>query len=151
MKDRLFRSQDSRVIAGIAGGLGEYLNIDPVLIRILFVLVSFFNGLGALLYIILWIVIPENELKNPGEPHYQPHDDSENSQNNGGASSKKKSSSRIIFGTILIGIGCLFLFDKFFYYIDFFDILPFVLIIVGLGLLFTSFKNKKRIDPIIED
>jgi len=57
-KRRLYRSPDSRVIAGVCGGLGSYFKIDPVIVRILFVLLFFANGVGLLAYIILWIAVP---------------------------------------------------------------------------------------------
>src|SRR5690606_30841933 len=58
-KERLYRSREKKVIGGVAGGLGEYLNIDPVILRVLFVIFAIINGLGILLYILLWIVVPE--------------------------------------------------------------------------------------------
>ncbi len=57
-KKRLYRSTDSRVIAGVCGGLGAYFKIDPVILRIVFVLMFFVNGVGLLAYIILWIAVP---------------------------------------------------------------------------------------------
>lgn len=56
---KLHRSEKDRVITGICGGIGEYLNIDPTIIRILFVILSLNGGSGLLLYIILLIIIPE--------------------------------------------------------------------------------------------
>ena len=55
---RLYRSETNRVIAGVCGGLGEYFNIDPIIIRIIFILITIFGGSGILIYIILWLVIP---------------------------------------------------------------------------------------------
>jgi phage shock protein C len=55
----LRRSTDERMIAGVAGGLGRYLGIDPTLLRIAFVLLLFAGGSGLLLYVIGWIVMPE--------------------------------------------------------------------------------------------
>jgi len=54
---RLYRSRKERMVWGVAGGLGEYLDIDPVLVRIAFVLLAFANGLGVLLYVIMAIVV----------------------------------------------------------------------------------------------
>ncbi|MBD3202917.1 PspC domain-containing protein [Candidatus Woesearchaeota archaeon] len=56
---RLYRSKKNRVIAGICGGLGEYFDIDPVIIRLIWVFVVLAGGSGALAYIIAWIIIPE--------------------------------------------------------------------------------------------
>jgi phage shock protein C len=56
---KLFRSQENRMIAGICGGIGEYFEIDPNLIRILWMLFSFAGGAGVLAYIVAYIIIPE--------------------------------------------------------------------------------------------
>jgi len=60
---KLYRSKKSRILAGVCGGLGEYLDVDPVLIRIGFVLLALGHGLGILLYIILMIIIPKEPAK----------------------------------------------------------------------------------------
>ncbi|MFW5663678.1 MAG: PspC domain-containing protein [bacterium] len=56
---RLFRDPDDKYLAGVAGGLGAFLNLDPVWIRAAFVLFTFVYGFGPVLYIILWIVVPK--------------------------------------------------------------------------------------------
>ena len=56
---RLTRSTGNRMLGGVCGGLAEYFNIDPTLVRLAFVVLSLFGGPGVLLYIILWIVMPE--------------------------------------------------------------------------------------------
>ena len=64
MKDKkLTRSADDRMLAGVAGGLAEYLDIDPVLIRILFVIIALLGGgfIGILIYVVLWIILPEQD------------------------------------------------------------------------------------------
>ena len=64
MKDKkLTRSTDDRMLAGVAGGLAAYLNLDPALIRILFVIIALLGGgfTGVLIYIVLWIVMPEGD------------------------------------------------------------------------------------------
>ena len=56
---KLFRSKN-RVIAGVCAGIGDYLGIDPTVIRLLWVLLIFFSfGAALLAYIIAWIIIPE--------------------------------------------------------------------------------------------
>lgn len=56
---RLYRSETDRQIAGVCGGLADYFEVDPTLIRILFVALVFLGGPGLLIYIILWIAVPE--------------------------------------------------------------------------------------------
>lgn len=59
---RLFRSRKDRMLAGVCGGLGEYLKVDPTLIRLLFVLFTLMGGQGILAYIVLWIIVPEEPI-----------------------------------------------------------------------------------------
>jgi phage shock protein C len=56
---KLYRSKNDRWLAGVCGGLAEYFNIDAILVRVLFILFGFAIGGSILIYIILWIVIPE--------------------------------------------------------------------------------------------
>ena len=56
---RLFKSRDNRMVCGVCGGVGEYFNVDPTLIRLVWVLASLFGGSGLLAYIIAAIIIPE--------------------------------------------------------------------------------------------
>ncbi len=70
---RVYRDPDNRVLGGVCGGLGAYMGIDSVIIRIIFVIIFFLFGAGLLIYIILWIIIPEakttaQKLEMRGEP-----------------------------------------------------------------------------------
>jgi phage shock protein PspC (stress-responsive transcriptional regulator) len=58
-KKRMYRNPDDKIIGGVCSGLGAYLDTDPVLFRILFALFAVFFGTGILLYIVLWIALPE--------------------------------------------------------------------------------------------
>lgn len=55
---KLQRSTSNKMIAGICAGIGKYFNLDPTIIRVIYVLMVFFAGFGILLYLILWLVIP---------------------------------------------------------------------------------------------
>jgi phage shock protein C len=58
-EDKLYRSRDNRVLAGVCGGIGKHFNIDPTIIRILWILFSLAYGAGLLIYIICIFIIPE--------------------------------------------------------------------------------------------
>jgi phage shock protein C len=58
MVDRLVRSRHDKMIAGVCGGLGAYLRLDPAVVRVFFVLLALGDGIGVLLYLILWLVMP---------------------------------------------------------------------------------------------
>ena len=62
---RLYRSLSDRMIAGVAGGLGEYLNIDPTIVRLIFFLSLFVGGTGALVYLVMLLIVPEEPLDTP--------------------------------------------------------------------------------------
>lgn len=70
---KLYRNPDDTIIAGVCSGLAAYFGIDPVIIRFLFAISIFFGGFGIILYIILWIIIPEakntaQKLEMSGDP-----------------------------------------------------------------------------------
>jgi len=56
---RLYRPRDGRVVAGVCAGLAAYFGVDATLVRLAFALVTVFGGLGVLIYLCAWIVIPE--------------------------------------------------------------------------------------------
>lgn len=59
MSKKLYRSRTDSMLAGVCGGLGAYFDIDPTLIRLLFVLSTLFSGLGILIYLAMWFIVPE--------------------------------------------------------------------------------------------
>lgn len=56
---KLYRSETDKKIAGVAGGLGEYFNIDPLVFRVIFVILLLPGGAGPLIYFILWLLVPK--------------------------------------------------------------------------------------------
>ena len=58
MQKKLYKSNKNKVFTGTCGGIGEYLNIDPTIIRLIFVIVLFFGGTGILVYIVAALIIP---------------------------------------------------------------------------------------------
>jgi len=70
---RMYRDPDHRVIGGVCSGMGAYWNIDPVIVRVLFIALALAGGLGVMVYLILYIVIPEakttaQKIEMKGEP-----------------------------------------------------------------------------------
>lgn len=58
----LRRSRADRMVSGVAGGLGEYFGVDPVIFRVLFAVLSFFGGVGLLMYGLAWLLVPEPDV-----------------------------------------------------------------------------------------
>jgi len=59
-RKKLYRSGENKVLGGVCGGMGEYFDIDPVLIRLAWIIAIFVFGTGVLAYLIAWIIIPKN-------------------------------------------------------------------------------------------
>lgn len=62
MEKKLYRARDGKMIAGVCKGIGEYLNIDPTVIRVIWAIVSCVAGFGILAYLICALIIPENPI-----------------------------------------------------------------------------------------
>lgn len=89
----LRRSRDDRIIAGVCGGVGRYLGVDPVLCRIAFVVLVIGAGTGILLYLLAWLVIP---LEQPGD-HVGPRPPA------------GQMSGQVLVGLIFIALGAVLL------------------------------------------
>ena len=148
---RFYRSTTDRRIAGVAGGLAEYFAIDPLLIRLVFVILVLAGGGGVLLYIILWIVTPErpvilnqtqnsSTMENQQSTYSEPKspDDSQNPQ-----TPQPRNRGNLIGGLVLITLGTLFLADEFLPHVNFGDLWPIILIVIGGGLLINSFGRRQ--------
>ncbi len=123
MNKRLYRSRVDSKIAGVCGGLGDYFDIDPTIIRIIAIVSTFIHGIGLIAYIVAWIAMPEipfgQEVPIADKPR------------------KKSSWNSSMTGLVLVGIGIIFLADDFFRWYHFHDYFwAMVLILVGGALIF---------------
>lgn len=169
---RLYRSVQGRVIGGVAGGLADFFGMDPTIVRLIFVLLVIFGGSGVLLYVVLWIILPERNIYNTFNKFTPPvstpgdasgigetydgfnqgknyYADKEPITSTADVQQRKKVEGSLIGGVILIVIGSLFLIEKFIPRINFGDLWPVVLIAIGLILIFGSIPkgNKDTSDP----
>lgn len=134
MQPRLTRSTTESMVAGVCGGLAEYFNIDPVIVRLIFVLVTLTSGLGLPVYLVLWILMPKasaehsatGETVNLSLPQDVPPDAY-------APPSTPRGRSWRTLGLILIGIGALVLLEQ--VGIDMSLIFPALLIAAGVILL----------------
>lgn len=133
---KLYRSKQNKMISGVCGGIADYLNLDPVIIRILWVVFTLFGGMGLIMYIAGIIVIPEN----PDEK--EPEHDEQNARNDKG----------MFWGAILIIIGIALILKQFgvlhmhFWAFPWQLIWAVLLILLGLYLLYNKdpFKFLRR-------
>ena len=134
---RIYRSRQNKVIAGVCGGIGEYFNIDPVLIRVLFVLLVLLQGFGILAYIIAWIIIPKNPVQKDKDTKISKKA-SEVESRVTKTVNKFNTQDRKVLAIVLIIIGILLLIGNFIIF-DIRKYLPILFIIIGIVLLI---KNK---------
>lgn len=145
-RKRVFRSSKDKKIAGVAAGLAEYFNIDPVIVRILFVLGFILGGSGLVLYILFWVIFPEednfNNKETPSNEHYNEGELNMNEEEKKHKNGKNQGS--LTAGLILISVGALFLVDRFIPNIDFADLWPVILIVIGFALIINSKKKNNN-------
>ncbi|MFP4440375.1 MAG: PspC domain-containing protein [Chloroflexaceae bacterium] len=145
---KLMRSRSDKMISGVAGGIGHYLAIDPVIVRLGFVALVF-SGIGLLLYPLLWIIMPVEPdvpayVAQPGTPSYgqasaagsDPADQeipihNVNPTENSSAEDVRTRRNRTL-GTILVGVGAFILVGKALPWL-----IPFIFpaVLVGAGIL----------------
>ncbi len=135
---RLYRSQRDKMIAGVCGGIAEYFNVDPVWIRLATVLIVFVNGIGLLLYILAWILIPKNPYQKPGEKTIA-EDTVERAAERIASRKERRREGRheghIFAGLLLIILGALFLFKNLFSWFSWAYVGPAIIIALGLYLI----------------
>ena len=149
MPQRLERSNANRVIAGVCGGIAEYLAVDPTLVRVVFVVLAFFGGIGLLAYIVLLILMPL-----PGRP--APFSSTPPSASSNAAPGTEGDHAaatavapvdpaihaaeaerrRMAVGYLLIGLGVVFLLSNagMFRFVQWQFLWP--LVLIGIGVLF---------------
>jgi len=140
LKKKLYRSSGNRMIAGVCGGIGEYFDVDPVLVRVIFLLLTLMGGSGVFFYVFCWIIIPmegkaedrqdkardfANELKERAEEFV------------GGVRKKQHNLLRKnILGILIIFLGFILLFNKITPFLSWDLFLLIIVILIGVYLIF---------------
>ncbi len=138
---KLERSRRNRVIAGVCAGLADYFNIDVALVRVLFVVATICGGCGFWLYVILWIVVPEELILEQGSSNI---DDTIDITPKEEEVKKKTGNGAMIAGLILVFIGLVALIDNFTSLAWIWKLWPVVLILIGAMILIKTQKNEKN-------
>lgn len=131
---KLYRSKSDRIIAGICGGLSDYLDVDAVFFRLAFVLLTLAGGSGILIYIIMFIIIPEE-----GEAT-KPLDNKEYKENREkeikNIATKHSGQGKLVAGVVLILLGIAFLTESYLpKSFNFEKLWPLVLVVIGIAVL----------------
>lgn len=121
-RPRLARSRSNRIIGGVCAGLARYLGVDPVMIRIAFVVLALAGGGGVVLYLVAWVLMPEEDADAAGLR---------------AAPLPSIESARLVLGALLIAVGTVLLlnlvvpgFSRFFW--------PLALIALGVSIIVQS-------------
>ena len=142
MEKKLKRSSINKVIGGVCGGLGDYFDVDPVFVRILFVLLAVSTGIGIIAYFVAWIIMPKDE------------ETVETVSANGNSkqvkSEKKEYTSwnRYLPGLVLIGIGLILLAKDNLFWFNWEEFWPLALIIIGVVLIFKRKPEKHKAEEV---
>ena len=160
MEKRLHRSRSDRMIGGVCGGLAQYFDMDPTIVRLIFVLLLFANGLSLLAYIIMVIVVPiegsktaapketikENvkEIKEAAQELSSEIHSTISGQETSPEASVKVHRQRNLIGIALIVIGVLTLMgtSNLFWWFRWGYLWPLILIVVGLIIIFGAKREK---------
>lgn len=128
MDKKLYRSANDKILAGVCGGIGEYFDVDSVIIRLLWVIFTLMGGAGLIAYIIAAIIMPRNPVSSPSEDagtvDYSPGPEKKNNNR----------TTSLVLGAILILFGGIILIKDFIPWIprDIF----LAAILIGCGVFF---------------
>lgn len=143
MEKRLYRSRKDKVLAGVCGGIADYFEVDPTIIRLAWVVLVLLGGTGIVAYIIAAIIVPEEPVgvsQKPAEPPSGLEEAAQVVDENGWPEpegpdiEEKNKKSRNAIGLLLIAMGVLFFARKLFYWFDFGYIWP--ILLIGAGFYF---------------
>lgn len=162
-RKKLTRSSRNNVIGGVCAGLGEYFDIDPIIFRVILIALALGGGVGVILYLVLWIAIPDEDSyaysqraqnrqnATTASEYSQPCDGGtsaesaagEQPQNEETKRTEKNNANAYIIGICFIVIGAFFLLNNFFH-ISFSKLWPIVLIVAGVVMITGYLQKTKR-------
>jgi phage shock protein PspC (stress-responsive transcriptional regulator) len=146
---RLVRSESDRIIGGVCGGLARHLNVDPLILRILFVIGAMINGVGLAVYILLWVFVPAESAEYSdqeemiGQNIAEIRERAETLGDDWGEwGNSKKGGSALVGGLALVILGILILMRNFGLLRWVGNLWPLVLIAIGALILLNNVKEK---------
>lgn len=140
---KLERNPMNKVVGGVCSGLADYFNLDVALVRVAFVIAALFASFGFWLYIILWIVLPENKLDinfqtPPNNETRQTYGDTQQSKED---DNRSKKSTTLFAGILVILIGLIFLINNFIPISWVWKLWPLILVVIGVVMIVNASKK----------
>lgn len=155
MNKQLYRSRDNKRIAGVCGGVAEYFNIDPTIVRLVWVLFTITYGIGFVAYIVAVIIIPERKTDNfgynQGQNQNESHQGQNQNENHHGWNENEhrdkagfdNTKGRVILGAALVLVGMILLSSYYIPWISLRQLWPLILVAFGVLMLFSGGRNRK--------
>ena len=146
VRERLYRSRTERLFLGVAGGLAEWFDIDPSIVRLAFVLFSLAGGAGLIVYIAMAIFVPERPPGVPVRPGVAMTGEPTPAGSDGGEHPRRRDDGRgaLAFGALLIVVGAWFLLRRAIPGLDLDNWWPVILIGIGIVLLVGATRGRDR-------
>ncbi len=157
MQKKLERDEQNKMIAGVAAGIAEYINVEVTWIRVLFLLLAIFGLSGVWIYLILWVAVPAKPFlfSNMGSTDYKVQENFTSATSDfNQPDTKKAGSARVIAGVFLVLIGFYFLLDQFMILPEWFSVAklwPVFFIFIGLVILLKPSKKQPPITAYPKD
>ncbi|HJP90136.1 MAG TPA: PspC domain-containing protein [Candidatus Limnocylindrales bacterium] len=147
MRERLYRSRNDRMLFGVAGGMADWLDIDPAIVRLVWALLILAGGVGLLLYIVAAIVIPEAPIGAGAGGSASAEAGPTGLASTGPRPMRRGSGNgAMIFGLILVVLGAWFLLRRFMPALDMSWVMPGALIVIGLVLIVGALGRSRGSD-----
>jgi len=161
MTRRLTRDQKHAVLGGVAAGFGNYFGVDPVLVRLVFILLAFLNGFGLVAYAVAWVIMPRQD-ETAGDSgaaakENAPVDRLVEKVRQAGERVADEfqrlpvdtGRGRVVAGTILILLGVLFLLDRLSWWYwprwaRLANLWPIIIIVIGVSLILEAARGRTR-------
>lgn len=137
MEGKLYKSSTDKVIDGVCGGIADYFDIDSSIVRLVWAITVFIGGTGVFLYIIAAIIFPRDVEVNG----YTNHESNEYVEGEVTRKKTHNNNSRKTLGLILIVVGIFLFLRRFFYIFDLKFFWPFVLVALGIFLIFRGKRD----------
>jgi phage shock protein PspC (stress-responsive transcriptional regulator) len=151
MRNPLYRSRTDRMIFGVAGGMAEWFDVDPSVVRLVWALLILAGGVGLLLYIVAAIVVPEAPLGYAGGPGPDATPEARAAWDERQARRLERRQGRgspgVVFGAALVIIGGWLLLRRYLPAFDTSWVIPGVLILVGLALVVGAMNRSNPPGP----
>jgi phage shock protein C len=144
VRERLSRSRDDRMLFGVAGGMAEWMDLDPAIVRLVWVLLVLAGGVGLLLYIAAAIVIPEAPWPTGQATAAESTAPSAEARQVRREARRGRGNPGIVFGLILVVAGTWFLLDRYIPDLDLSWFMPAALIVIGLVLVVGALTRSGR-------